>query len=122
MAPDLNESNIVSLWKSMSSSSPDANPWTSLSEPTSVEARSATSDIRGGFEVLEPKYDGIGDEERPADDKAVDVVLVCSTGEQGLLPGADDDDEDNPSRARSTLKLESRDNGGRGEELFRFRD
>ncbi len=43
-------------------------------------------------------------------------------GEVGLRPGADDDDEDKPSRARSTLKLDSLDNGGNGEELLRLRD
>jgi hypothetical protein len=40
VAPVLKESKTVSLWKSMSSSSPDAKHLASLSDPISVDARS----------------------------------------------------------------------------------
>jgi hypothetical protein len=43
------------------------------------------------------------------------------TGVVGLRRGAEDEEEDKPSLAKSTLKLESRDSGGKGEELFRLR-
>ena len=75
VAPDLNESKTVSLWKSMSSSSPEVNPLPSVSEPTSVEARSAISDVRGGFELTVPKYDGEVGEISPGDD-TTDVDMV----------------------------------------------
>jgi hypothetical protein len=60
----------------MSSSSPEVNPLPSVSEPTSVEARSAISDVRGGL-LRVPKYEGEADEISPGDDTTdVDVVLV----------------------------------------------
>lgn len=47
---------------------------------------------------------------------------MCTTGEFGFRRGADDDDDedDKPSRAKSMLKLLSRERGGKGEELFRL--
>jgi len=121
VAPDLNESKTVSLWKSISSSSPDVNPRISLSDPISVEARSVSSEVRGGFDIAEPTKDIDAGDACPVDDTDGDVVDVCTTGELGLRRGADEDDEDNPSRARSTLKLDSRVSGGNGEELLRLR-
>ena len=57
-----------------------------------------------------------------AEEKDVVAVLICMFGEVGLLRGADEEEEDNPRRARSTLKLDNRESGGMGDELFRFRD
>jgi hypothetical protein len=53
VAPDRIESYTVSLWKSRSSSSPDAKLRISLSEPINVEARSPTSEDFG-FELRDP--------------------------------------------------------------------
>lgn len=55
------------------------------------------------------------------DEIEVEAVLNCKAGECGLLWGADDEEDDSPSRAKSTLKLESLDSGGKGEELLRIR-
>jgi hypothetical protein len=43
------------------------------------------------------------------------------TGVDGLRRGADDEDDDNPRRAKSILKLDSLERGGSGEEVFRAR-
>lgn len=72
--------------------------------------------------MIVPKYDGEVGETSPGDDTAeVDVVWLCTTGEFGLRRGAEEDEDDRPSRAKSRLKLLSRERGGRGEELFRLR-
>jgi UV DNA damage repair endonuclease len=45
------------------------------------------------------------------------------SGEVGVRRAAfDEDEEDNPTRVRSRLKLERRESGGRGEELSRVLD
>lgn len=93
----------------------------SLSDPISVEARSVSSEDRGAFELAEPTKDIDAGEACPVDATDVDVVLVCTAGEFGLRRGPDEEDEDNPSRARSTLKLDRRVSGGNGDELLRLR-
>lgn len=120
VAPDLSESNTVSLWKSISSSSPEKNPFISLSDPIKVEARSVSSEDRGALEFVEPMKEGDAGDACPVDDTEVDVVSACMTGEFGLRRGADEEDEDNPSRAKSTLKLDRRESGGKGDELLRL--
>jgi hypothetical protein len=60
-------------------------------------------------------------EARPVDETEVDVVWVVMTGVDGLRRGADDEDDDNPRRAKSILKLDSLERGGSGEEVFRAR-
>ena len=121
VAPDLKESKTVSLWKSISSSSPEANPFASLSEPTRVEARSPTSEVRGALLLWDEKKIAETGEACPVEDSDVDVVCVCRTGVVGLRRGAEEEEEDKPSLAKSMLKLDSRDSGGNGEELFRLR-
>lgn len=87
-----------------------------------VEARSVSSDVLGAFDLADPTNDIDAGEACPVVEVAdVNVVLVCTTGELGLRRGADEEDEDSPSRARSTLKLDRRVSGGNGEELLRLR-
>jgi hypothetical protein len=70
--------------------------------------------------LCEPKYIGDVGELCPVVDTEVEVVCVCRAGEFGLRRGAEDDEEDNPRRAKSTLKLDRRESGGKGEELLRL--
>jgi hypothetical protein len=55
------------------------------------------------------------------DDIEVEAVFVCGRGEVGLRRGAEEEDEDNPRRAKSRLKLDNRERGGSGDEVFRVR-
>ena len=50
------------------------------------------------------------------------MVLGCGTEEEGLCRGAEEEDDANPERARSMLKLDSRDSGGSGEDEFLVRE
>ena len=106
----------------MSSSSPEAKPLASLSEPTSVDRSDGRSSEARGFELSEAKYDADVGDMRPAEDTDVAVVLVSGFGEVGLPRGAEDEEDDKLRRAISMLKLDSRDNGGKGDELLRLRD
>ena len=47
-------------------------------------------------------------------------MLIGRPGDVGLRARADDEDEERQRRARSTLKLDSLDKGGNGDELFRL--
>lgn len=56
------------------------------------------------------------------DVREVEVVFVCGTEEEGLCRGAEEEDDASPGRARSMLKLDNRDSGGSGEEVFLVRE
>lgn len=75
------------------------------------------SEVCGALAFREAKYDAEEGDMRP-DEKEVAAVLVNRTGERG----ADDEEEDRPSRARSILKLDSLEIGGKGDEQLRLRD
>jgi hypothetical protein len=51
----------------------------------------------------------------------VAVVLVWGKEEVGLCRGAEEEEDANPKRAKSRLKLDNRERGGRGEEEFLVR-
>ena len=86
-----------------------------------MEARSPTSEVRGALLLWAEKKIAETGDACPVDDRDGDVVCACKTGVVGLRRGAEDEDEDRPSLAKSILKLDSRDSGGSGEELFRLR-
>lgn len=81
-----------------------------------------TGDARWFLTVFGVKYGDDDGDGWLVDAIDVAVVVTFGTVELGLLRGADEDEEDNPRRARSILKLDNRDKGGCGEELVRLLD